>query len=452
MEVYQKMNYVVDKIWKNILEILESRLSKHSFETWLQSAQPIGIHDQIFFIEVPDHFSNEWLTSHYAPTIKIIIKDLINEDIQPKFVTTGEIPDSLNNQIRNSSSVYHPATNRERLHTRYTFETFVVGNSNRFAHAASLAVAEAPAAAYNPFFVYGGVGLGKTHLMHAIGHYISENKRDLKITYITTERFTNELIASIQENEMSKFRTIYRNVDILLVDDIQFLEKKERTQEEFFHTFNTLYEANKQIIISCDRPPKEITTLEDRLRSRFEWGLIADIQPPDIETRIAILQKKSQLENLEIPIDILSYIASLIKSNIRELEGALIKLIAFSSLHHCKITKDLAVEILKDYLSPQKTKPITIPAIQKVVAEYYGIQPEELKTKKRSKDRSFPRHVAIYLARQLTDNSLQKIGQDFGGRDHSTVLHAQEKITSLVQEDSVLQIVIKELEEKIRQQ
>lgn len=445
------MNHV-SKAWKNILEILESRLSRHSFETWLQSAQPIGIYEQTFFIEVPDHFSKEWLTSHYAPTIKTIIKDLINEDIQPKFVTTGEIPDSLSEQIRNSSSRYPPATERARLHTRYTFETFVVGNGNRFAHAASLAVAEAPAAAYNPLFIYGGVGLGKTHLMHAIGHHVNEIRRDLKITYVTTERFTNELIASIQENEMAKFRASYRNTDILLVDDIQFLEKKERTQEEFFHTFNTLYEANRQIIISCDRPPKEITTLEDRLRSRFEWGLIADIQPPDIETRIAILQKKAQLENLEIPADVLSYIASKIESNIRELEGALIKLIAFSSLHHCRITKDLAVEILKDYLSPQKTKPITIPAIQKIVAEYYSLQPEDLKTKKRSKDRAFPRQIAIYLARQLTDNSLQKIGQDFGGRDHTTVLHAQEKIASLVREDSVLQMVIKELEEKIRQQ
>ena len=443
------MNHV-QEAWNDILEKLESRLSRHSFETWLQSAQPIGIYDHELFIEVPDHFSKEWLTTHYSLTIKEILKDIIEDDIELRFVTVGEIPDSLLDKIKDSK--YAQGMEKAHLHNRYTFDTFVVGSGNRFAHAASLAVAEAPAEAYNPLFIYGGVGLGKTHLMHAIGHHITNSKRDLKITYVTTERFTNELITSIQENKMSKFRANYRNIDILLVDDIQFLEKKERTQEEFFHTFNTLYEANKQIIISCDRLPKEIQTLEDRLRSRFEWGLIADIQAPDLETRIAILQKKSQIEKLEISNDILAHIASKIESNIRELEGALIKLIAFSSLHKCKITEELAIEVLKDYLSPQKIKPITIMAIQKAVAAYYNLAPEELKTKKRSKDRTFPRHIAMYLCRQLTDCSLPQIGDEFGGRDHTTVIHACEKINGLLQNDRVLQVLIKELEETIRQQ
>jgi chromosomal replication initiator protein len=443
------MNHV-QEAWNDILEKLESRLSRHSFETWLQSAQPIGIYDHELYIEVPDHFSKEWLTTHYSSTIKAILKDIIEDDVELKFVTVGEIPDSLLDKIKDSK--YPLGKEKTHLHNRYTFDTFVVGNSNRFAHAASLAVAESPAEAYNPLFIYGGVGLGKTHLMHAIGHHIIKSKRNLKITYVTTERFTNELITSIQENEMGKFRTNYRNIDILLVDDIQFLEKKERTQEEFFHTFNTLYEANKQIVISSDRLPKEIPTLEDRLRSRFEWGLIADIQAPDLETRIAILQKKSQLENLEISNDILAHIASKIESNIRELEGALIKLIAFSSLHNYKITEELAIEVLKDYLSPQKLKPITIIEIQKTVASYYNLSPDELKTKKRSKDRAFPRHIAMYLCRQLTDCSLPQIGEEFGGRDHTTVMHACEKINNLLQNDRVLQVLLKELEETIRQQ
>ncbi len=438
------------EIWENVLNTLEPRLSKHSFDTWIKSLQPIGILNNTIFFEVPDSFSRDWLVNHYAPLIKTIIRNLLNEDLQLEFLITNEIPESLLVRLQKSSEYRFPE--RVQLHPRYTFETFVVGNSNRFAHAACMAVAESPASAYNPLFIYGGVGLGKTHLMHAIGHYIIKNNRNLKVVYVTTEKFTNELISAIREDDTEEFRSKYRSIDVLLVDDIQFLAKKERTQEEFFHTFNTLYEANKQIIISSDRPPRDIPTLEDRLRSRFEWGLITDIQPPDLETRIAILQKKAQLENLDIPLDTLTYIASKIESNIRELEGALIKLIAYSSLYGCEINCDVAKEALKDYLSQnEKPKQVTIPLIQKIVAEYYNLRPEELKSKKRTREIAFPRQLAMYLARKLIDASLPKIGDEFGGRDHTTVLHAIEKISEQIKTDYALQTIVSEIEEKILQ-
>ncbi len=316
------------------------------------------------------------------------------------------------------------------LNPKYTFDSFVIGNSNRFAHAASLAVAESPAKAYNPLFIYGGVGLGKTHLMHAIGHYILHNNPKSQVVYVSSEKFTNELINSIKDDKNVEFRNKYRNIDILLVDDIQFIAGKERTQEEFFHTFNALYEANKQIIISSDRPPKEIPTLEDRLRSRFEWGLIADIQAPDFETRMAILKKKADVEKLNIPNEVMVYIATKIKSNIRELEGALIRIVAFSSLTNKEISVDLASEALKDIISSKQTRQVTIDIIQEVVANYYNLKIEELKSARRTRNIAFPRQIAMYLSRKLTDMSLPKIGEEFGGRDHTTVIHAYEKISN----------------------
>ncbi len=316
------------------------------------------------------------------------------------------------------------------LNPKYTFDSFVIGNSNRFAHAASLAVAESPAKAYNPLFIYGGVGLGKTHLMHAIGHYILNNNPKSQVVYVSSEKFTNELINSIKDDKNVEFRNKYRNIDILLVDDIQFIAGKERTQEEFFHTFNALYEANKQIIISSDRPPKEIPTLEDRLRSRFEWGLIADIQAPDFETRMAILKKKADVEKLNIPNEVMVYIATKIKSNIRELEGALIRIVAFSSLTNKEISVDLASEALKDIISSKQTRQVTIDIIQEVVANYYNLKIEDLKSARRTRNIAFPRQIAMYLSRKLTDMSLPKIGEEFGGRDHTTVIHAYEKISN----------------------
>ncbi len=337
------------------------------------------------------------------------------------------------------------------LNPKYTFDSFVIGNSNRFAHAASLAVAEAPAKAYNPLFIYGGVGLGKTHLMHAIGHYILDNNPKSQVVYVSSEKFTNELINSIKDDKNVEFRNKYRNIDILLVDDIQFIAGKERTQEEFFHTFNALYEANKQIIISSDRPPKEIPTLEDRLRSRFEWGLIADIQAPDFETRMAILKKKADVEKLNIPNEVMVYIATKIKSNIRELEGALIRIVAFSSLTNKEISVDLASEALKDIISSKQTKQVTIDIIQEVVANYYNLKIEDLKSSRRTRNIAFPRQIAMYLSRKLTDMSLPKIGEEFGGRDHTTVIHAYEKISNNLKKDESLQNAINELNKRINQ-
>lgn len=443
--------YQLKEIWQSVLATLEPRLSCHSFETWIKPLQPIGFYNNTIFFSVPDSFTRDWLTNHYAPLIKTIIRNFLSEDILLEFMIGSEITEQFLNRIQRSAEDKLPEG--VHLHPRYTFETFVVGNSNRFAHAACMAVAESPAAAYNPLFIYGGVGLGKTHLMHAIGHYVTKNYKNLKVVYVTTERFTNELISAIREDDTEEFRNKYRSIDILLVDDIQFLAKKERTQEEFFHTFNTLYEANKQIIISSDRPPRDIPTLEDRLRSRFEWGLITDIQPPDLETRIAILQKKAQLENLEIPLDTLTYIASEIESNIRELEGALIKLIAYASLYRREMSCEVAREALKDYLFRDgRPRQITIPVIQKVVAEYFNLRPEDLKAKKRTKEIAFPRQIAMYLARKLIDASLPKIGEEFGGRDHTTVIHALDKIARQEKEDYALKRILSEIEEKIKKQ
>lgn len=447
------LDHNIRQAWQNTVAYLKNKLNVHSFNTWIMSMHPLAFLDNVLYIEVPNHFSRDWLNNRYAPLIKSTLQEILNKEIELKFLLEGE-------QLPTSSLPFHkkafnPANLDDLINSylnpKYTFETFVVGNSNRFAHAACLAVAESPARAYNPLFIYGGVGLGKTHLMHAIGHFIRENNPSLTVAYVTSEKFTNDLINAIKDDQMVEFRTKYRSMDILLIDDIQFLAGKERTQEEFFHTFNTLYEANKQLIISSDRPPKEIPTLEDRLRSRFEWGLITDIQPPDLETRIAILRKKAQLEGYTIPDETISFIANRIQSNIRELEGALIRVIAISSLNNQEVTPELAAEALKDILPAPKPKPITVQSIQEVVAQYFNIRQEELKTKKRTRAVAYPRQIAMYLSRELTDLSLPKIGEQFGGRDHTTVIHAHEKIAKESKKDPSLQNILKELEKKIKQ-
>ncbi|SDG77972.1 chromosomal replication initiator protein DnaA [Desulfosporosinus hippei] len=441
-------------LWQETLEKLKNELSKPSFETWLSSTRLLNIDGDTLVISVPNEFAKDWLESRYAPMIRSSVQSVLGHSVSLRFIlsTSDDIysdsmtaGDPVSTEIIKQSE---PVANS--LNTKYTFDTFVIGNSNRFAHAASLAVAESPAKSYNPLFIYGGVGLGKTHLMHAIGHHVLQRSPNTKVIYVSSEKFTNELIDSIRDENPEEFRNHYRNVDILLIDDIQFLAGKERTQEEFFHTFNALHEANKQIIISSDRPPKEIPTLEDRLRSRFEWGLITDIQAPDLETRIAILRKKAKMENLQVPNEVMVYIADKIRSNIRELEGALIRVMAFASLSSIPITPEVAVEALKDIIPANTTKQITIDTIQESVARFYNLSPTDFKAKKRTRAVAFPRQIAMYLSRQLTDFSLPKIGDEFGGRDHTTVMHAHDKISQALIADPLLEKKISEIIQRIQ--
>lgn len=443
-------------LWQKVLEIIEKKLSKPSFETWLQSTKISSLEDDLLTIVAPNDFARDWLESRYSLLIQDTVYEIVGEKLSIKFITPSSVnevninngPTINQNNITINEEDY--SQSKPVLNPKYLFDTFVIGSGNRFAHAASLAVAEAPAKAYNPLFIYGGVGLGKTHLMHAIGHYVIEHKNDAKVLYISSENFTNEFINSIRDNKTVEFRNKYRNIDILLIDDIQFLAGKEQTQEEFFHTFNALHEANKQIIISSDRPPKEIPTLEDRLRSRFEWGLITDVQPPDLETRIAILRKKAKAENLDIPNEVMIYIANQINTNIRELEGALIRVVAYSSLINKDMSAELAAEALRDIIPSAKPRVISINDIQKAVAEHFNLRLEDFKAKKRTKSVAYPRQIAMYLVRELTDYSLPKIGEEFGGRDHSTVIHAYEKISNQLKTDAELDKTIKKLKENIQ--
>lgn len=432
----------LSEIWQKSLDILQKELSKPSFETWLKSTALIARQDNTMLISVPNEFAKEWLESRYANLIKNTLQMIVNDEVEVSFI----IPQQEKAKSKTKKNARTQEIDHEtHLNPKYTFDSFVVGNSNRLAHAASLAVSEAPAKAYNPLFIYGGVGLGKTHLMHAIGQFVYSQNPNAKIMYVSSEKFTNELINSIRDDKTVDFRNKYRTIDVLLVDDIQFLAGKERTQEEFFHTFNALYESNKQLIISSDRPPREIPTLEDRLRSRFEWGLISDIQAPDLETRIAILRKKAMLEKLEIPNDVMHYIAKRIQSNIRELEGALTRVVAHASVNKLDICIELADEVLKDILPAQKQKQKDIVTIQKVVAEYFSLKIEDFKGKRRTRNLSFPRQIAMYLSRELTDSSLPKIGDEFGGRDHTTVIHAYDKISELIKQSSVWDEKIKQI-------
>ncbi|MGB9792717.1 MAG: chromosomal replication initiator protein DnaA [Thermacetogeniaceae bacterium] len=435
------MKFSLNDIWQEVLKILERELDEQSFRTLTNVTKPIAYHDGTLIVSTLNEFTRDWFETRFSSLLRSHLEAKLNQEVTLRFITANG---------KDGFVISRESEPQPTLNPKYTFDTFVIGNSNRLAHAAARAVAEAPSKAYNPLFIYGGVGLGKTHLMHAIGHYVLENFKGYKVVYVSSETFTNELINAIRDDKGVEFRNKYRTIDILLIDDIQFLAGKERTQEEFFHTFNALYEANKQIIISSDRPPKEIPTLEDRLRSRFEWGLLADIQPPDLETRIAILRKKAQLENYEIPDDVLLFIASKIKSNIRELEGALLRIIAYASLNQRDIDLECANEALKDILSSDRTQNITIPMIQKVVARYFNLKVEDFKTKRRTHNVAFPRQIAMYLARELTDASLPKVGQEFGGRDHTTVIHAYEKIKAERETNEELDAMIKEIIKELK--
>lgn len=436
--------------WQEALSRIESHLSKPSFEAFLKAMRPLSLSHERFTFSVPSQFAKEWLESRYRGLIADTLKDVLSRPVDIHFIVAdGELiappaaaPDPTHRQQTLPS--VHPLT------ARYTFDTFVVGSGNRFAHAAAKAVAEAPARAYNPLFIYGGVGLGKTHLLQAIGHHVLTHKRAARVTYVSSERFTNELINAIRDDKTLEFRNKYRNVDVLLIDDIQFLAGKERTQEEFFHTFNTLHESSRQLIISSDRPPRDIPTLEDRLRSRFEWGLIADIQPPDYETRIAILRKKAELDNIALPDDVAQYVAQHISSNIRELEGALSRLRAHAEMGGTRISLELATEVLKELVAQVRIRPTSIAAIQQAVAEFFGIRVEEMKAKKRTKGVAFPRQVAMYLCRELTDASLPRIGEEFGGRDHTTVMHACDRVKTVLLQDAHLAASIRNLADSFR--
>lgn len=453
------MGHAVIKNWDRVQELLreESDISRISYKTFLKNLQPIKIIDDTIILLTEDKIGRDIIQKKYSKPIMVAINEVMGEAYEVKFILKEELDDSnegnkSTNNRNASKSSKQLLSEENNLNVRYTFDTFVVGNNNKFANAAALAVAESPAEAYNPLFIYGGVGLGKTHLMHSIAHFILEEDKNAKVLYVSSEKFTNELINSIREDKNEQFRQKYRNIDVLLVDDIQFIAGKERTQEEFFHTFNTLYEAKKQIIISSDRPPKEIETLEERLRSRFEWGLIADIQAPDFETRMAILKNKAELENLDLADDVMQYVASNIKSNIRELEGAVNKIVAYSRLVHLgqkEITREIAEAALKDLISPQENNIVTPEIIIEIVADHYNLTSADIVSKKRPREISYPRQIAMYLCRTLTDLSLPQIGESIGKRDHTTVLHGYEKINTEIKKDSLLQNTIEILTKKI---
>ncbi|UJL46412.1 chromosomal replication initiator protein DnaA [Virgibacillus sp. NKC19-16] len=442
----------LNELWVATLEKIEEEVSKPSFETWLKSTKAEKLEENTLIVSAPNEFARDWLETQYTNLISNILEEVTGTRLATKFIIPDSVPqpEDTDKTPKPKSTGNTNDVAKTMLNSKYTFDTFVIGAGNRFAHAASLAVAEAPAKAYNPLFIYGGVGLGKTHLMHAVGHYVQQHNPEAKVVYMTSEKFTNEFINAIMDNKTINFRNKYRNVDVLLIDDIQFIAGKESTQEEFFHTFNTLHEENKQIIISSDRPPKEIPTLEDRLRSRFEWGLITDITPPDLETRIAILNKKAKAEGLDIPNEVMLYIANQIDTNIRELEGALIRVVAYSSLINQDIDASLAADALKDIIPSNKPRVITIGGIQEAVGEKYNIRLEDFPAKKRTKAIAFPRQIAMYLSRELTDFSLPKIGEEFGGRDHTTVIHAHDKIVKLMENDMNLTSEIEELKEQLK--
>ena len=441
-------------LWDEVSSRLKGALNEATFESWFGSTEGIALSDDAFTISVPNDFTREWIEGHFLGLIRAAVKDAagherrIHLSVRDKMVSESHDGRALAQPVLRAPE---PAASGS-MSLKYTFDLFVIGSSNRFAHAAALAVAEAPAQAYNPLFIYGGTGLGKTHLLQAVGQYVGEHGNGLTARYVTSETFMNDFINSLRDKRIEGFKQRYRTYDVLLVDDVQFFEGKERIQEEFFHTFNSLYEAGRQIVISSDRPPKEIATLEERLRSRFEWGLITDIQPPDLETRIAILRKKEKTDRIHIPDpEVLTYVAERVTTNIRELEGALTRVVAFSSLTGRPMTVELAEDVLKDVFPQGQSVEISIRRIQETVSERFGMTVNELCSAKRSQSIAYPRQVAMYLSRALTDSSLPKIGKEFGGRDHTTVMHANAKIEGMIREDRSVYNLVQELTARIKQ-
>ncbi len=429
-------------IWDQVLARIETKVNLHSFNTWFKPTSFVADGGATITVRVPNPLFREWLTKHYSVVLSEALAEVRRPGASVTFVAdagipgapTAPLPAEPSREPENTASTPPPATAPGGLNPRYSFDTFIVGPSNQFAHAACRAVAEAPSRSYNPLFIYGGVGLGKTHLMHAVGQYVLDHDPSLKLTYISSERFMNEMINAVRYDRILDFRERYRSVDVLLVDDIQFVSGKEGTQTEFFHTFNALYDAQKQIVLSSDRPPHEIPALEERLQSRFEWGLIADIQPPDLETKVAILKRKAEGEAVPLPDNVAMYIAGRIKSNIRELEGSLIRLIAYASLQGREISLELTQEVLKNVID-QDDKAVTIENIQRYISDYYQLKVVELKSRNNSKSIAMPRQIAMYLCKSLTHASLPEIGRSFGGKHHSTVIHSIKKVEDLRRKD-----------------
>ena len=443
------MEKVIKEKWNDILEFMktEYNLTDVAYRTWLLPLSVHSVNDNVIIISVDDKkiapTMLDFVKNKYGQFLKTAIAEMFDQEFELQYVLSSNAPTEAS-PLKQKNESYN------NLNPKYTFDTFVIGSNNNLAHAAALAVADSPAEVYNPLFIYGGVGLGKTHLMHSIAHYILENNPDAKVMYVTSEKFTTELIQSIRNKTTMEFKDKYRNIDVLLIDDIQFISGKESTQEEFFHTFNALHEAKKQIIISSDRPPKEIRTLEERLLSRFEWGIIADIQSPDYETRMAILNKKTEADGISLEPSILEYIASNVKSNIRELEGSLNKLIALSRLKKKNITMELAMEAIQDYVSADASQTISPAYIVDIVADHFKLTPQEIYSKNRSSTIAYPRQIAMYLCRKYLDISLNDIGKAIGDRDHSTVLHAEKKIKGdLAKNDTALENTLEVLAKKL---
>lgn len=441
-----------EKIWSDALTLIKNsnQIDTLAFDTWIATASIYKIEGDDVILKVDNDFFKETLETKYLRLVQNAIKYVTQREYNIMVISSENIVKAESLYPKEEQQKPVSPDIAANLNPKYVFESFVVGNSNRMAHAASLAVAESPAGAYNPLFIYGNSGLGKTHLMHSIAHYILQKKPDTKVLYVTSETFTNELINSISNNKNEEFRNKYRNIDVLLIDDIQFIAQKERTQEEFFHTFNALHGSNKQIILSSDRPPKEIKTLEERLKTRFESGLIADIQPPDYETRIAILRKKAIQDGLNVPDSVMNHIAKYITTNIRELEGALTRIVALAKISKQDITVELAEDALKDIFERKSENKLTTDYIMEIVADFYNITVDDLKGSKRPKKIAYPRQIGMYLARKLLDTSLSKIGEDYGGRDHTTIIHACKKIEEDLEKDKVLEKDLMELEKRIK--
>src|SRR5690349_9448861 len=439
-ELFTHTYHMDASIWDQILTRIEGKVNRHSFNTWFKPTSFVSDAGHSITVRVPNILFKDWLTKHYSLVLNEALGEVRRAGVALLFVADGTaiagetVTERDAEPAVEESPELAPMPGATGLNPRYSFDTFIVGPSNQFAHAACRAVAEAPSRSYNPLFIYGGVGLGKTHLMHAVGQFVLEHDRTLKLTYISSERFMNEMINAVRYDRILDFRERYRSVDILLVDDIQFVSGKEGTQTEFFHTFNALYDAQKQIVLSSDRPPHEIPALEERLRSRFEWGLIADIQPPDLETKVAILKRKAEAEIVPLPDNVAMFMAGRIKSNIRELEGSLIRLIAYASLAGREVSMELTQEVLKNVID-QDDKAVTIDTIQKFVSDYYQLKVTELKSKNNSKSVALPRQIAMYLCKTLTHASLPEIGRSFGGKHHSTVIHSINKVETLRKKD-----------------